>query len=61
MVPGEEIDVQSVAANKRRLAYLPSVSSSTVLWYKRHRVRATRMEVEGPSMYRRREELLEIR
>ncbi|KAM6497221.1 P-loop containing nucleoside triphosphate hydrolase protein [Amanita muscaria] len=61
LVPGEQNDVQELASNKRRLAYIPSVSMSTVMWYKHHWMRTTRLEVEAQSYYRRREEQLQIR
>jgi hypothetical protein len=60
LVLGEQNDAQALASNKRRLAYI-SVCMSTVMWYKHHWMRTTRLEVEAQSYYRRREAQLQIR
>jgi chaperone BCS1 len=60
MVPGEEEDSSSVITGSRKLAYLPSVSSTYSIWYKRRWMTVTRVQSQT-GYYGRREETLQIR
>jgi chaperone BCS1 len=59
LVPGEEETSSSALAGSRKLAYLPSTSSSHSLWYKGRRMTISRSQAEN-GYYRRREDLLHI-
>ncbi|KAK2467652.1 hypothetical protein APHAL10511_000507 [Amanita phalloides] len=57
-VPGEDQDAQLSTGNTRRLAYLPNISFSTVVWYKCHWMRVRLLEeIRGDST----DERLEIK
>ena len=59
LIEGEDEDpLSAVVKNDRKLTYLPSVSSTFSMWYKRRWIRVTRNIRDG--YYGRREESLEL-
>lgn len=60
MVPGEEDDVNSLLNGSRKLAYLPSLSTTQSMWYKRRWMTITRGQQDS-GYYGRKEDTLEIR
>jgi chaperone BCS1 len=60
MVPGEEDDANSLLNGSRKLAYLPSLSTTQSIWYKRRWMSITRGQAES-GYYGRKEDTLEIR
>lgn len=62
MIPGDEDDASAVlnGSSTKRLAYLPSTSSTYSIWYKRRWMTVTRVIKQG-GYYGRTEETLQIR
>ncbi|KAF9466132.1 P-loop containing nucleoside triphosphate hydrolase protein [Collybia nuda] len=59
LLPGEEEDADSLMNGNRKLTYLPSVSSTHTVWYKRRWMSVTRTQ-KDTGYYGRSEETLEI-
>jgi mitochondrial chaperone BCS1 len=60
MVPGEEEDPANAINGSRRLAYLPSLSTTYSIWYKRHWMKITRIQTQT-GYYGKTEDTLQIR
>ncbi|KAF5373306.1 hypothetical protein D9615_007405 [Tricholomella constricta] len=60
LVPGEEDDASSLVKGSRKLAYMPSVSTTHSIWYKRRWITINRSK-EPSGYYGQHEELLTIR
>jgi len=64
LIPGAELFGRPPSSNRRQPVYLPSVSTSSILWYKRHWVRITRNEERSSAEFpynERRERSLVVR
>ncbi|KAF8639045.1 hypothetical protein AX17_001768 [Amanita inopinata Kibby_2008] len=61
-IAGDDSDTSGLIGAKRKLTYVPGISTSTIIWYKRHWMRITRYERDVQNAYyHSREESLEIR
>ena len=60
MVPGEEEDASSLVNKNRKIAYLPSVSTTQYIWYKGRWMSITRDQEEN-TYYGRKADTLQIR
>jgi mitochondrial chaperone BCS1 len=60
MIPGEDDDPAATALGSRKLAYLPSVSTTYSIWYKNRWMSINRTQNQT-GYYGRKEETLEIR
>ncbi|RDB23454.1 putative mitochondrial chaperone BCS1-B [Hypsizygus marmoreus] len=60
LVPGEEEDASSLIRGTRKLAFLPSISTTQSMWYKRRWMTITRSQ-ESTGYYNRPEDKLSIR
>ncbi|KAF8075116.1 P-loop containing nucleoside triphosphate hydrolase protein, partial [Lyophyllum atratum] len=60
LIPGEDEDASSLMKGSRKLAYLPRMSTTHSIWYKRRWISVTRSQ-EATGYYNRPEEKLTIR